>query len=236
MFEKDHLERWLESISAHIPESIVIYLIGGCALSFKGLKERTKDIDIITISKREFSILDAAMVKAGFRRETDLKDEFYLTALAVYKKEESRIDVFLNKVGQMLSFTSGMKKRSTLHNRYGKLKVYLASNEDIFLFKAMTPRAGDIFDCTMLMTQELDYTIIYREALEQSKAENKWFFWVYEKVCAIEDHNGMVIPIKSKLWELVKSHWKERPADFMSDSAQIEKHIPNQKLLKEVRK
>ncbi len=235
MFEKDHLESWLRAISAHIPESTVIYLIGGCALSFKGLKQRTKDIDIITISKSEFTILDRAMVKAGFTRETDLKDEFYLTALAVYKKDESRIDVFLNKVGQMLSFTPEMKKRSTLHNAYGKLRVYLASNEDIFLFKAMTPRVGDIFDCNMLMAQELDYNVIYAEALEQSKAENKWFFWVYEKVCAIEDYNGIIIPIKSKLFKLVKNHWQERPGDFMNDIKQLEKHIFDKKLLKDVR-
>lgn len=65
-------------------------------------------------------MVDTAMLKAGFTRETDLKDEFYLTALAVYKRGESRIDLFLHKVGQMLSFTSGMKKRSELHNTYDK--------------------------------------------------------------------------------------------------------------------
>lgn len=225
MFEKDYLESWLTSLSRQISENTVIYLIGGCALSFKGLKERTKDIDIITISKREFTHLDLAMLKAGFTRETDLQDEFYLTALAVYKKEDSRIDIFLHKVGQMLSFTSGMKKRSTPYQAYDKLKVYLASNEDIFLFKSMTPRPGDITDCQLLIKTGLDWKAVLKEIAEQSKDKKKWFFWTFEKVCLIENESDISIPIKAQLLELVKKHWQHRPADFMAEVKDAERHL-----------
>lgn len=100
----------------------------------------------------------------------------------------------------------------------------------------MTPRAGDVFDCSMLMTQPLDYEIIYTEVLEQSRTGRQWFFWVYEKICAIENYNGVLIPIKSKLFKLVKDHWKERPSDFMKDIIPIERHISDWKLLQDILK
>ncbi len=225
MFEKNHLESWLASISKHIAKSTSIYLIGGCALSFKGLKERTKDIDLIITSKTEFNLLSKAMLEAGFTPETDLQDEFYLTALAVYKKEESRIDLFLNKVAQMLSFTSGMKKRSKLHQTYGKLKVYLTSNEDIFLFKSMTTRPGDIKDCELLIQTGLAWDVVLNEIAEQSKGKDKWFFWTFEKVCLIENESNISIPIKAKLLELVKKHWEYRPSDFMSEVKDPDRHL-----------
>ncbi|HIH43205.1 TPA: hypothetical protein HA246_06185 [Candidatus Woesearchaeota archaeon] len=236
MFTKPELESWLADISVHVHKSTSIYLIGGCALSFKDIKARTKDIDIITISKKDFDALNHAMLKSGFKLDTDLDNEFYLTALAVYKKEDSRIDVFLNKVGQMLTFTSSMKKRSTLYKDYGELKVFLVSNEDIFLFKAMTPREGDIYDCESIMRLGPDYGIIYREALEQSKEGNKWFFWVFEKICAIENYTGKMIPIKSKIYALVKEYWGQKPDDFMQDIENLEQHIADKRLLKELRK
>ncbi len=235
MFTKSELESWLADISVHIHKNTAIYLIGGCALSFKDIKARTKDIDIITISKKDFDTLNHAMLKSGFKLDTDLDSEFYLTALAVYKKKDSRIDVFLNKVGQMLTFTTSMKERSLLYKEYGELKVFLVSNEDIFLFKAMTSREGDIYDCESIMRLDPNYSIIYKEVLEQSMTGNKWFFWVFEKICAIENYTDKMIPIKSKIYALVKEHWSYKPDDFMQDVENKEQHIPDKKLLKELR-
>jgi len=83
-------------------------MIGGCALSFKGLKPSTKDIDIIVTSKPDFNVINKAMLKSGFKSMTERESEFYATALAVYMKEESRIDVFLKQVGKMLVLTESM--------------------------------------------------------------------------------------------------------------------------------
>lgn len=157
--------------------------------------------------------------------ETDLQDEFYLTALAVYKKEDSRIDVFLQKVGKMLTFTPTMMERATVYHQIGQLTVALASNEDIFLFKSMTPRPGDIKDCELLIQTGLDWKAVFNEIVGQSQDKDKWFFWTFEKVCIIENESGISIPIKSKLLKLVKQNWKERPADFMSGIKDAEQHL-----------
>jgi len=237
MFTKQELEILLGKVASKIEKPVKIYMIGGCALSFKGLKDRTKDIDIIVTSMDDFNIFDNAMKKIGFQSMSERESEFYLTALAVYMKEESRIDVFVKQVGKMLFLTKGMINRAEKYKDYGNLSVYLVSNEDIFLFKMMTSREGDVIDCDRIMKGEIKYDIVYKEIIEQSKEEGKrWFFWVYESLCRLEEYNGIHVPIKNKVFKLVKKHWNERPKDFMEETPNLSKHIPDKKLLKEIEK
>ena len=256
MYTKEQLEKWLEEVGSYVTKPMNIYMIGGCALSFRGLKSVTKDIDIILTSQKDFDMFDTAIKKAGFTSMTERESEFYLTALSVYQKidvdtrflddrsgrkglgshlrhkksDESRIDVFLNQVGKMLRLTENMKKRSKLYKHYHNMAVYLVSNEDIFLFKAMTSREGDTLDCDRIMKKNLDYNLIYQEIVDQSINGKNWFFWVYESLCRLENYNNITIPIKNRMFALVKKHWKDRPSDFMSDVSNLEKHLPGKKL------
>ena|SRR3989344_1140697 len=233
MFNKYELEGLLVNAGSNIEKPIKIYMIGGCALSFKGLKPSTKDIDIIVTSKPDFNVINKAMLKSGFKSMTERESEFYATALAVYMKEESRIDVFLKQVGKMLVLTESMMKRSEKYKSYDKLAVYLVSNEDIFLFKAMTSREGDIADCDRIMRERIDYGVIFKEIVAQSK-DKKWFFWIYEGLCRLEDYSSIRVSIKNKVFALVKKHWKDRPSDFMQNIVDLSKHIPDKKLVKEM--
>ena len=92
MFTKSELESLLVNVGKKVKKPISIYMIGGCALSFKGIKDRTKDIDIIVASQEDFDTFDESMRENGFQLMTERETEFYLTALAVYMKEDSRID------------------------------------------------------------------------------------------------------------------------------------------------
>jgi hypothetical protein len=237
MFNKEELNEWLVKVGSKTEKPLKIYMIGGCALSFRGLKDATKDIDIIVENQKDFDILDNAIKNAGFEIKTDLDDEFYLTALAVYVKgDDSRIDVFLKQVGKMLKLTQSMIKRANFFHNYDKLSVHLISLEDIFLFKSMSSRKGDIVDCDRIMRRGIDYDIVYNEIVEQSKEEGKrWFFWIYENMCKLDNYNKLGIPIKNKVFALVKKHWKERPDDFMEDISNKGTHIPDKKLFNELK-
>ncbi len=235
MFLKQELEGLLIKVGDRVKKPTRIYMIGGCALSFKNIKDRTKDIDIIVTSQEDFDRVDAAIKESGFQSMTERESEFYLTALAVFMKEDSRIDVFLNQVGKMLFLTKSMIQRAKKYRAYNRLEVYLVSNEDIFLFKMMTSREGDVNDCDRIIKEGIDFDIVYEEIVEQSKEEGKrWFFWVYENLCKLEEYNGIRVPIKNKVLALVKKYWKERPSDFMSDIADKSKHISEKQLLKEL--
>ena len=52
MFNKEELNNLLLNAGLNIEQSIKIYMIGGCALSFKELKLATKDIDIIVRNQK----------------------------------------------------------------------------------------------------------------------------------------------------------------------------------------
>lgn len=237
MFNKQELESLLLKVGENISSSIRIYMIGGCALSFKGLKDRTKDIDIIVDNQKDFNILDYSIKESGFQSMSERESEFYITALAVYKKDDSRIDVFLKQVGKMLFLTKSMIQRAEKYKKFGELNVYLIANEDIFLFKMMTSREGDIYDCDRIIRGGINYEIIYNEMLEQSKEEGKrWFFWVYENLCRLENYNKISIPIKDKVFILVKRYWNERPTDFMESIENLEQHISNKRLLNKIKK
>jgi hypothetical protein len=67
MFNADVLNNWIANVGRHLDEHCAAYLIGGCAMCFKGLKATTKDVDIIIASKKEFDAFDAAVIKAGFK-------------------------------------------------------------------------------------------------------------------------------------------------------------------------
>ena len=99
----------------------------------------------------------------------------------------------------------------------------------------MTSRPGDLLDCDRLIKESLDYNLIYKEIVNQSSNGKRWFFWTYESFCRLENHNNIRIPIKNKIFALVKKHWKERPSDFMADINNIENHIPDKKLLQELK-
>ena len=234
MFDKEELDNLLVKIGSKIKKQIKIYMIGGCALSFKGLKLSTKDIDVIITSKEDFQVFDNSMRENGFKSDSDRENDFYATALAVYRKDESRIDVFLKQVGKMLFLSESMIKRAKECKTYGNLIVYLVSNEDIFLFKVMTSREGDVYDRDRLIKEGIDYKIVYNEIVEQSKSGKKWFFWVYESLCRLENHNKIKTLMKNKVFALVKKYWNEKPADFMEDIENLKNHIPDKKLLKEL--
>ena len=70
------------------------------------------------------------------------------------------------------------------------VKVHLCSNEDIFLFKTMTEREGDISDCMMIAkTQNPDWSVILSELKNQiSKSKRDvWITWVGERFDILVD-------------------------------------------------
>ena len=129
-----------------------------------------------------------------------------------------------------------MIRRAEMYKQYGKLAVYLVSNEDIFLFKAMTSRPGDLLDCDRLLKENLDYEKMCKEIEAQSSFGKHWFFWMYESMCRLEDYNKIRMPIKKKVFALVKKHWSERPSDFMEDVDSREDHIEEKRLLRDINK
>ncbi len=211
----------LEEVGKHAGP-MNIYLIGGCAMSFKNQKGRTADIDIVVLRRTDLGELSQALKRAGYERETELED-FYLSAVMVFSSAQGRIDLFLRDVCKQLVFTDRMVTRATFYKKFGKLSVFLASNEDIFTFKGITDRGKDIEDCIKLLPG-LDHRIIIEE-IEQQSERAHWCFFLYEKLCVMEEA-GSPVPFKDAVKQVCKKYGAEMPIDFLREAKQKQKHWP----------
>ena len=52
MFNRRYLQNEFEKLNRLLTEKVTLYLIGGGAMSFFGLKDATKDIDVIVRTQK----------------------------------------------------------------------------------------------------------------------------------------------------------------------------------------
>ena len=111
---RTHVEEFLENLSRHIEQDMTIFLIGGCALCLKNLKDATVDMDIVVLSRKDFSILSKGISKMGYAPADKelLKEAVYKNAVVVFEKGAGRIDLFIKSIVGMLDFSDRMVKRA----------------------------------------------------------------------------------------------------------------------------
>ena len=159
--KRKDVEVLLRKIDKELAKAITIYLIGGGSMALKELKDSTVDLDFVVISKRNYVALKKAIEKKGYKLdETAYDPRIYKNAVILFAKGRSKIDIFIKSIVGMLDFTKEMENRAEfLDKSFDKLRIKLASNEDIFLLKSMSGRDKDIIDCrTLLLTGCLLYT------------------------------------------------------------------------------
>jgi hypothetical protein len=172
-FDRGYLKQEFDKLDAIAKESMTLYLIGGGAMAFYGLKTATKDLDIILCTEEELLNLKNALSAIGY------KDPNPYTITRPYNEMQTSImlenidgfrwDVFLTKVCGKLTLSKEMKNRATILYQAKKLNVLTASKEDLFLFKGITTRDADLEDTSILAGSGLDWATIAQECKEQSK-------------------------------------------------------------------
>jgi len=143
------------------------------------LKSSTKDIDVILESKRDLEILRNALSRLNF---TFLRN--------IFENPYYRIDVYVKRVLKGFELSEEMKRRASLFYSGKFLKVYILSNEDLFLFKSYSGREGDLEDCKILAEKKLDWKIILEECLSQERRLNKLFsITLLDMLYALKDYD-----------------------------------------------
>ena len=173
-FQKwDYIKKELEQIDKHLKKTIDIYLIGGCAMSYYGIKDATKDIDVLFKNKYDCADFFNAAIELGYETTEQyfppviqMEATFY-----VYKGDEIWIDLFVKNVMNKFELSPSIQKRAAKTNLSAKkLNVYCLDPHDIFLFKSITPRPRDENDLIVLLTRtSIDFSRIHEEIKTQSK-------------------------------------------------------------------
>jgi len=200
-FQKwDYIKNELVQIDKRLTKSIDIYLIGGCAMSYYGIKDATKDIDVLFKNNYDCAGFFNAITKLGY----EAAEQYFPPLLQmeatffVYKGNELWVDLFVKNVMNRFELSDSIRHRAVKTNlSTKKLKVYCLDPNDIFLFKSITPRERDENDLILLLTKTtIDFKTIHEEIAKQStkykdlkeafntkmkKLENKGFYVEYVK-------------------------------------------------------
>lgn len=203
-FDRDYLKQEFDKLDSITKKGIVLYLIGGGAMAFYGLKVATKDIDIILTNQQDLNSLHAALGEMGYIEPnplviTEPYDEMQTNAI-LENKEGFRWDLFLNKVCGKLTLSAEMQNRANSLYQGSNLKVSIASKEDLFLFKGITTRDTDLDDIRILAQSGLNWETIAQECKNQSQQTGLcWEDALYQNLQDLKTKYGIEAPIEKAL-------------------------------------
>src|SRR3972149_4334677 len=203
-FDKDYLQQEFNKLDATAKEPMTLYLIGGGAMAFYGLKAATKDIDIILTSQGDLNNLQTTLKGIGYKEPNPVlitRPYNKMQTNAILENPDGfRWDLFLSKVCNALTLSEGMQTRATSLYQGNHLKVIIASKEDLFLFKGITEREADLDDMRILAQSGLNWEIISQECKSQSQASGVcWEDALYQNLMTLKEKYSIESPIEKPL-------------------------------------
>src|SRR3989338_3438209 len=203
------IEELFAEINNSMSKKVNVYIIGGAALLRRGMKAATKDIDLVVKTKNEFFEIQNALSKLKFISQNPGKEYAHMNLSQIFQRKDFRIDLFEKEVCGRFSLSKRMMKRAENAIKLSNLAVFLCSSEDIFLFKTMTEREGDITDCMgIAATQNPNWNAILEELQSQIKQgkQDVWITWVGERLDILAER-GLDIPIMDEVNKLREAYF-----------------------------
>ena len=194
----------LTEVDKFLKKNVNVFLIGGGALMRYGLRGETKDIDIVVSLDEEYKDMTEALHSVGFSEQVPDKVVYGRMALSdILIRGEYRVDLFCRCVCGRFALSEKMKERALLVLALNKVKLFICSLSDIFLFKSMTERIGDLEDCfNMAAEYELDWDAILEEAKRQSVGDcGVWITWITNRMEILSERK-VRIPILERMISL----------------------------------
>lgn len=170
------IRQFLEAFDRWLSESVAVYLLGGSAMTIRGLKDQTEDIDLALSVVSEFEHVYQALQSQGFAVVGEPTASFENVGKTVELHHEDRgfqIDLFEQQVVGKVWITERMHDRAEEFWSGGHTTAFILSDEDMFLLKAVSggdlasSRRRDIEDMRKYAQRGLDYEAILTEIDEQ---------------------------------------------------------------------
>lgn len=200
MFTEKELIKELSSIGRILKKKLQVYVIGGCSLIFRGCKLSTKDIDVVVLSPDNLKIFINTLKSTGYNEIIKMPEEYKkLGASAILRNNHGmQFDVFYKWVCKGLEVTDRMIKRAKFLRKFGNLEIYLVALEDIFLFKGMTERPGDLSDMAVIAGTGIDWDVVKEECILQEKRKI-WEVFLVDRLLELKKVHGIHAPILKEL-------------------------------------
>lgn len=201
-FDLAYIEREFSKVGTVAKGKIEIFLIGGAGLAFYRLKEATKDVDVILETRKEVKELIKTLKKLKYESVRRLPTSYKkMGAFEIVETDDGlRWDIFHLQVCNALVLSPRMISRATSIYKEGNLNVFLASKEDIFLFKGVTERSVDLDDMRVIAESGLHWDVLFKECLYQSKTSGRlWENALYGNLVDLREVHGIKSPIEKRL-------------------------------------
>ncbi|MFB6193900.1 MAG: winged helix-turn-helix domain-containing protein, partial [Halobaculum sp.] len=199
----DSLSTAFDQLGSQVEGETELYLLGGGNLILRGLKDATKDIDVVVESTTHLRTLSAALDGLGYEERDDLEAPYeeMNPRVVLEKRGFPRWDIFVEVVASKLSLTDGMTDRVDETHRFGALTVHLLSLTDIFLFKSITDREGDLEDAALIARQtDLDWESLLAELQRQDRLSDRVFsFAVLDTLELLRERHDIETPIHDEV-------------------------------------
>ena len=200
---REEVNEVLEQLGQVLEHKVEALLIGGAVMLELGLKDATKDIDVVCRNEEDKERLLAAARALGFEIVGPEKRHERLGVKRLAVKGGLNLDVFAERISYDFDLSEAMWQRATRIRSFGSLVVRDASLEDIFIMKLIANRPGDAKDCAALFSAVLDYDSVYREIEAQYRKageakEKIWINYIEEGIARLQD-NDLTIPIGDKI-------------------------------------
>ena len=177
---KEEINELFEQLGQVLEQRVEALLIGGAVMLELGLKDATKDIDVVCRSEEDKERLLAAAKALGFEIVGPEKRHERLGVKRLAVKGGRNLDIFAERISYDFDLSEAMWQRATRIRSFGSLVIRDASLEDIFIMKLIANRPGDAPDCSNLVIAGLDFDAVYREIEAQYRkaGEAKEKIWI----------------------------------------------------------
>jgi hypothetical protein len=203
-FDARYVDDQLRLVSEKLVDKTIMYVAGGTVMAVRGLKEGTKDIDVVVESAEDLGRLTKALVGSGYSKPNQSLEIAYqrMEARAILENKDGfRWDVFERVVAGKFHLSPGMKSRARdyeISNQ--KQAVKFLSMEDVFLMKSVTEREGDLEDMAKIAQGGIDWDTIVRECAWQSNQTGRiWESSVCESLRELRAKFGVSSPVERKI-------------------------------------
>ena len=197
-FNAEDIERTFHSLSINLKKPIVGLLIGGGAMSLKGDKPSTKDVDLVVRNEEDFKDFLSCSKSAGFVEKSEVSHEYQkLNTTVLVNPSGFHIDLFVRNVCNRLVIHDGIMKRAQRFRAFGHLEILLMADEDLFLSKSVTERSRDLDDMYELYKKGLDEAIIMKEMrIQDGLSDTVWEAFLTMKLDELENRFTINVPWK----------------------------------------
>ena len=190
-----------------------------------GLKDATKDIDVVCRNEEDKDRLFAAAKALGFEIVGPEKRHERLGVNRLAVKGGRNLDIFAGRISYDFGLSEAMWQRATRIRSFGSLVIRDASLEDIFIMKLIANRPGDASDCFNLVIAGLDFDAVYLEIEAQYRKtgeakEKIWITYIEEGIGRLEEVHNLEIPIGDNVSKLA-DEYRERLYQKLSPSGAV---------------